>query len=421
MTICIAGMHRSGTSMVARLLQQSGLYLGDESSFLPPKPDNPEGFFEHADFVALNDDVLRALGGAWDTPPRATWAVAPELPALRARAAALVDELAAHAPWGWKDPRNSLTLPFWQSVVPDLRVVVCLRNPIAVARSLAHRAGVTEAFGLRLWQAYHERILAAVPADELVVTHYHAYFTDAPAELRRVCRLLGLEPTDEVIAAATATIRDQLLHHRPTTGQVVATVAHHEVVETYLRLCSLAGPVCVAALAAEPFGAPPATAARAWMDEVLRARVQKVETEIAARADALEAEQIQRDARHAAALAERDAHHAAALAERDARITTLEALAAEQAHALNAARAEQGRLQAEVNALRTQVTELGRRASELAEAHAATSAQLTAITWERDHIVQSRAWAVMRLIWRVRRAVAAPGNRRARLPRATGS
>ena len=62
MEIAIAGMHRSGTSMVASLLRQAGLYLGRDEEMLPPAADNPGGFWEHAEFVTLNDEVLRRAG-----------------------------------------------------------------------------------------------------------------------------------------------------------------------------------------------------------------------------------------------------------------------------------------------------------------------------------------------------------------------
>ena len=35
MTICIAGMHRSGTSMITRLLNLCGLYLGPKTELSP--------------------------------------------------------------------------------------------------------------------------------------------------------------------------------------------------------------------------------------------------------------------------------------------------------------------------------------------------------------------------------------------------
>jgi len=69
MPVCIAGMHRSGTSMVARLLYLCGLYLGPESELLPPRPDNEEGYWENFYFVKLNEEILARLNGGWDWPP----------------------------------------------------------------------------------------------------------------------------------------------------------------------------------------------------------------------------------------------------------------------------------------------------------------------------------------------------------------
>ena len=55
--------------MLTRLLQTCGLYLGPEDELMPAQADNPDGFWEHLEFVALNDELLNALGGAWDLPP----------------------------------------------------------------------------------------------------------------------------------------------------------------------------------------------------------------------------------------------------------------------------------------------------------------------------------------------------------------
>ena len=56
--------------MLTRLLHACGLYLGPESALMPPQADNPEGFWEHLGFVAINDELLNGLGGAWDLPPK---------------------------------------------------------------------------------------------------------------------------------------------------------------------------------------------------------------------------------------------------------------------------------------------------------------------------------------------------------------
>lgn len=291
MFIAIAGMHRSGTSMVARMLALCGMSLGDPRDMLPAAPDNPEGFWEHHAFVDLNVQLLDLLGGAWDLPPvpPADWGAAPEMLPLRAQAAALLGRYGSLPAFGWKDPRNSLTLGFWRSLVPDLRVVVCLRNPLAAARSMQVRARSSEVFGVALWWAYHERILAAVPAGQRIVTHYEAYFHDPAAEIRRVCTALGLAPSRDQIAAAVATVRPDLRHHRRSTVQVLEHVRPVEAADLYMRLCSEAGPVYQATLAAETVGPGPEAvelpgAAGAWMHGVLRTRVAQLEAEAQARA-----------------------------------------------------------------------------------------------------------------------------------------
>ena len=79
MPVAIAGMHRAGTSMVARALRLCGLDLGAEEHFAPPAPDNTEGCWEDLRFVAWNERILDALGGAWDVVPErpAGWTADP--------------------------------------------------------------------------------------------------------------------------------------------------------------------------------------------------------------------------------------------------------------------------------------------------------------------------------------------------------
>src|SRR6185312_12242151 len=61
--ILVLGMHRSGTSAVTRVLNLLGADLG--SRLVAPAADNPAGFWEHADAVKINDDLLQALGRTW--------------------------------------------------------------------------------------------------------------------------------------------------------------------------------------------------------------------------------------------------------------------------------------------------------------------------------------------------------------------
>src|SRR5215472_14578003 len=58
--VLILGMHRSGTSATAGLLQFAGVDLG--SNLTPPQEDNPRGFFEHDEVWQLHQRLLRDLG-----------------------------------------------------------------------------------------------------------------------------------------------------------------------------------------------------------------------------------------------------------------------------------------------------------------------------------------------------------------------
>ena len=84
------------------------------------------------------------LGGTWSEPPvlGAGWETDTALGDLRQRARAVIHQDFGAAPlWSWKNPRTCLTLPFWQRLLPSMRYVICLRNPIDVARSLRRRNG----------------------------------------------------------------------------------------------------------------------------------------------------------------------------------------------------------------------------------------------------------------------------------------
>jgi hypothetical protein len=42
-------------------------------------------------------------------------------------------------PWGWKDPRNTFTLPIWLDLFPSAKIIHVYRHGIDVARSLQTR------------------------------------------------------------------------------------------------------------------------------------------------------------------------------------------------------------------------------------------------------------------------------------------
>ena len=239
MPVCIAGMHRSGTSMVTQLLHESGLYLGPESDLHPPGPANPEGFWENKRFVKLNGRVLKQLGGGWDYPPPlpASW-TASDLAPLRAEAETLLEHFADREPWGWKDPRNCLTLPFWQAILGRFRVVIVVRNPLEVAESLRKRNGFSHALGLALWHVSYQRLLDTVAPSDRIVTHYDTHFRDPAFELRRLLTFLDLPVSEDVIDTVRTARVAELRHHRLTTRDLRDAGVVPAILELYRDLCA---------------------------------------------------------------------------------------------------------------------------------------------------------------------------------------
>lgn len=238
MPVCIAGMHRSGTSLMARLLNLGGLYLGRDDQMLPAGATNPDGHWEHEGLMQVNEELLAACGGGWDyVPDLASLDDADRTQQFVEPARALLAEFDGREPWGWKDPRNSLTLPFWRRLVGPMRIVVCVRHPLEVALSLRMRNGSTIAFGLALWTAYTEALLRQTTSDDRVVTHYQRYHADPVREVDRVSARIGLAPDDEQRSRVRISVKPELRHSRFTFQDLLDVKVSRQVCELYRDLC----------------------------------------------------------------------------------------------------------------------------------------------------------------------------------------
>ena len=236
--VCIAGMHRSGTSTVAQLLYRLGLYLGREEDLFAASSANEDGFWENSHLVGVNEAILREYGSGWDFPPTLEpgWQQSKRLAPLRDEARRFLEEFHGQEPWGWKDPRTSLTLPFWLELLPDTKVVVCLRNPLEVANSLRKRGSASILFGLNLWKIYNERLLENLEEDRYIVTHYESYFYRPQAETRRVVDLLGMPASDQLISLVRSRVIRGLRHHVLTLEDLREFDPSGQVGELYSRM-----------------------------------------------------------------------------------------------------------------------------------------------------------------------------------------
>jgi GT2 family glycosyltransferase/glycosyltransferase involved in cell wall biosynthesis len=221
--------------MLTRLLHRCGLHLGSESDLMPAASDNPDGFWEHLRFVQLNDEVLNAVGAAWDLPPLPNEDfTADRLAPIRRKAELLIEGFDGRPVWGWKDPRSCLTFPFWRQLLPRLKTIIIVRHPLEAAYSMNERNGTSYALGLRLWEIYHRRLITHAPSQGRLVTNYEMFFDQPELELQRIASFIDLPEAET--AAATDLIAVHRRHTIFSLDQLIDAGVSEPVVTLYRSL-----------------------------------------------------------------------------------------------------------------------------------------------------------------------------------------
>jgi hypothetical protein len=190
-------------------------------------PANPEGFWEHHRIMRLNEEILRMLGGSWREPPEMPpgWTTAEELGDTRPRALELIEKsFRGQRLWGWKDPRNSLTLPFWQELLPRMRYVICLRNPLDVAASLERRDDIAPEQACELWLRYVASAILNTAGRPRLFVSYEEYFDRWSGPVSRLADFIGGNPAVTFVDSRQEieeAINDRLWHHRTSLDEVM--------------------------------------------------------------------------------------------------------------------------------------------------------------------------------------------------------
>ena len=192
----IIGMHRSGTSALARAFYACGATTGDDV-LAPMDGVNSEGFWEDKSVVALNEDMLHEAGVDWYSIGPGGTLPKPSVALIR-RAKLIIErgfgggdvELV-------KDPRLCLTLPLWLRACEELgvswRVCIIRRKPAEIARSLQKRDGFPLSYGCWLAANYEQAIERLVLGDSQNASTTFDRLLQAPTvELRRLLSVLNL-------------------------------------------------------------------------------------------------------------------------------------------------------------------------------------------------------------------------------------
>ncbi len=215
--IVVIGMHRSGTSMCSNILQTMGADMAEAAY---AAPGNTRGHWERPRLVDTNDAIFALFQRGWTTPahvldmPRG-WLEDPRVQRLRATAASWLKPLLGRdRPFGFKDPRSTLLLPFWRQVFEDVdaqpTIVFCVRDPAQVARSLLVRDGMDRGQAEYRWLSYNVEAVRAVAGEPVCIVAYEHWFERRAETMARLAAHTGLPVP---AAPALAAVIDVELRH----------------------------------------------------------------------------------------------------------------------------------------------------------------------------------------------------------------
>ncbi|MEG4227945.1 sulfotransferase, partial [Microcoleus sp. N9_B2] len=158
--LAIVSMHRSGSSLVASLLQSAGLHIG-RSVMLYPDEGNRKGYFESFDFWQFHRSVLQSQGIDPDG-----WTLQENIEVedrFVEEAKKIVSQNSLSAIWGWKEPRTTLFLDFWAKMLPEANFLLLYRSPWEVIDSLYRRYDPLfqsqPELAVKIWLHYNKKIL----------------------------------------------------------------------------------------------------------------------------------------------------------------------------------------------------------------------------------------------------------------------
>jgi hypothetical protein len=202
--VLVLGMHRSGTSLCSHLLSALGIDMADEipgPGNASPTSDNPRGHWERWEIVEFHDRILSLFnrdycGRFHDFALPVAWWADPRVAQIRREIVAFLDKRMGDGYFGFKDPRASRLMPVWHQIFNQLKlapkVVLCLRNPAQVARSLNARDGLDPEIGEYRWLIHIVDFFRYANNFDFCTVEYEGWFNDPSGNIEKLRKFLDL-------------------------------------------------------------------------------------------------------------------------------------------------------------------------------------------------------------------------------------
>lgn len=227
-TVVVLGMHRSGNSRTAGMLQILGVDIGKDL-IEGDLAFNINGYFEDKAFLKMNEEILRKAGGTSHDPPVDVSNLANDISIVNKIKNLVSKNISL---WGWRDPRTSLTVELYLPYLVNPHFIICIRNIYENAKSVSEMEGYDIMKCLRLTQTYNDRIIAFLeknPRLPKLFVSFEDVTNDPIAVGRDMCDFLDIEFTEE----KKVRIRSFILPEREIQEQRVRIQREREMALQY--------------------------------------------------------------------------------------------------------------------------------------------------------------------------------------------
>jgi len=234
MQIIILGMHRSGTSMLARLINMMGVYFGEDEDAIGTNNENPKGFWERQDIRTLNDSLLHSAGLDWDYVSKLNTDCFTDesIDQFKQAANEVIAKLDKHKNWLLKEPRLNILLGQWKAVLNQPIYIYVYRTPVEVALSLKVRNEIPRSAGAALWELYNKEALKHITLDRTIFVSHRELIEDPVTVTDRMFDQLvnhGVENISKLSESDVLSFVSPKLHRQKQEGEIADHVSTEQL------------------------------------------------------------------------------------------------------------------------------------------------------------------------------------------------
>src|SRR6266478_1919917 len=185
---------------------------------------NARGHWERWEIVEFHDRILGLFNRDYYGPfhdfslPVAWWAD-PRVFAIKREIVAFLERRMGDGYFGFKDPRTVRLMPVWHQIFNDLRlapkIVLCLRDPAQVARSVKARDGLDLEIGEYRWLTHMVDFFRYSGDFDICTIEFERWFTDPFGNFEQLKKFLDVpwQQSQSDLGLVLSGIVDPTLRH----------------------------------------------------------------------------------------------------------------------------------------------------------------------------------------------------------------